>query len=646
MGDQEETQEQMRADMSALKEQMASMMEAMLGMRQLMEKNMATAATVSSAAEVNPTLLATAHHPPPNVVGRERNTLGHSSNPHLGYNRVAYPYGLPPNYTPPFMHDDVGHVSSPILEGEPPRHPDEVHEDHQEYAQGDVDFYPPIPVEGPAHNTLPQHNLTAQPIFLVPAPIQREAPQAPAPTTTRLAGNAHFGASSNAMRNLPPRLIPEFTPIPMMYEDLLPSLITNQMAIITPGKIYLSRSGMTPTQLVHAGWLTFQEDRPNVKTNPLANHGGGAVNAVESDRPRRSKPLKGVTTPRRFIYEALQKGGVIPYVGHGEDSCLMHPGELHNMETCLAVEDLLQQMIDQGQLEVGDEGMEEQHICMQSTDERSFGRPKPLVIYFTKDTTSPKPRYPSVVKLVPFPYRNGHSVPWRYAPPSEGKEEATNISLLSAKVTNIAGLSGVTRSSRVFAPPDLPTQPANVMGKAKVVEEQNDKTTLTPNEDIPVKGLPEKRDVMVTRVMLGNGYELGMGLGKNNGGRTSLISTRGNCGKFGLGFKPTPADIRKNVAGRKSRSQGSQLGREVEGGPPCHISRSFISTGLGHEGQVVVICKDDSPSGSDLVRPYPPGFRLGNWRVEERPDIYAISIISDDESLEGSNTWDPTIDFE
>ena len=69
MGDQEETQEQMKADMSALKEQMASMMEAMLGMRQLVEKNVATAAAVSLAAEANPTLLATAHHPPPNAVG-------------------------------------------------------------------------------------------------------------------------------------------------------------------------------------------------------------------------------------------------------------------------------------------------------------------------------------------------------------------------------------------------------------------------------------------------------------------------------------------------------------------------------------------------------------------------------------------------
>ena len=42
MGDQEETQEQMKADMSTLKEQMASIMEAKLGMRQLMQKIMAT----------------------------------------------------------------------------------------------------------------------------------------------------------------------------------------------------------------------------------------------------------------------------------------------------------------------------------------------------------------------------------------------------------------------------------------------------------------------------------------------------------------------------------------------------------------------------------------------------------------------------
>ncbi|KAH1254263.1 hypothetical protein GmHk_04G010737 [Glycine max] len=341
-------------------------------------------------------------------------------------------------------------------------------------------------------------------------------PQAPALTTTCPAGNAHFGAGSNVMRNFPPRPTPEFTPIPMTYEDLLPSLIANQMAVISPEKIYqppfakwynpdatCAYHRKTPghstekclalkykvQHLIDAGWLTFQEYRHNMKTNPLANHGGGAVNVVESGRSFRSKPLKDVTTLRRFIYEALQKGGVIPHGGHREDSCLMHPGELHNMETCLAVEDLLQQMIDRGRLEVGEEGSEEQHICMQSADERSFGRPKPLVVYFNKEAAPQTPRYPSVVKPVLFPYRNSHAVPW-----SERKEEATDISSLSAKVTNITGLSGVTHSGRVFAPPNLPTQPANVKGKANIVEEQNDKTTLAPNEDIPVKGLPEKRD--------------------------------------------------------------------------------------------------------------------------------------------------------
>jgi len=59
--------------------------------------------------------------------------------------------------------------------------------------------------------------------------------------------------------------------------------------------------------------------------------------------------------------------------------------------------------------------------------------------------------------------------------------------------------------------------------------------------------------MMVARVMLGYGYEPGMGLGRNNGSRTSLVSTRGNRGKFGLGYKSTQADIRKSIAERKNR---------------------------------------------------------------------------------------------
>ncbi|KAH1254139.1 hypothetical protein GmHk_04G010643 [Glycine max] len=692
----QETQEQMKADMSALKEQMASMMEAMLGMKQLMEKNAATAAAVSSAAEADPTLLATTRHPPSNIVGRGRDTLGHDGSPHLGYNRAAYPYGLPPNYSPPILQEDAGHIASPVHEKEPPQQPDEVHKDPQDYARRDVEFYPPIP-EGPAPGTLPQPNIAASPILVgyMPssfadlvfagerievglkrgkfdyvsstnvnakrigatgakrkegdahavsstpawvkpqqtphgthqyaqhhpsfsahagnassstpvqpkAPTQREAPQVPTPNATRPAGN------SNTTRNFPPRPLPEFTPLPMTYEDLLPSLIANHLAVVTPGRVLeppfpkwydpnatCKYHGGAPghsiekclalkykvQHLMDAGWLTFQEDRPNVRTNPLANHGGGAVNAVGSDRPHRSKPLRDVATPRRFIFEALQKGGVIPHSGCKGDSCLLHSGEMHDMETCLEVEELLQRMIDQGRLEVGIKGKEEQHICMQSTEGSGVAKPKPLVIYFTKNAALQKPGHPLMAKPVPFPYQNSHAVPWRYTPPGKKEEEVTDVSSLSAKVTNITGLSGVTRSG----------------------------------------------PVMMARVMLGNGYEPGMGLGKDNGGITSLIKTQGNRGKYGLGYKPTQADMKRGIAGRKNSGQSSRWRQESEGSPPCHISRSFISAGLGDEGQVFAICEDDVPSTSDLVRPCPPDFQLGNWRVEERPGIYATSIIN------------------
>ncbi|KAH1190009.1 hypothetical protein GmHk_20G057671 [Glycine max] len=720
MGDQEETQEQMKADMSALKEQMASMMEAMLGMKQLMEKNAATAAAVSSAAEADPTLLATTHHPPSNIVGRGRDTLGHDGSPHLGYNRAAYPYGLPPNYSPPILQEDAGHIASAVHEKEPPQQPDEVHKDPQDYARRDVEFYPPIP-EGPAPGTLPQPNIAASPILVgyMPssfadlvfagerievglkrgkfdyvsstnvnakrigatgakrkegdahavsstpawvkpqqtphgthqyaqhhpsfsahagnassstpvqpkAPTQREAPQVPTPNTARPAGN------SNTTRNFPPRPLPEFTPLPMTYEDLLPSLIANHLAVVTPGRVLeppfpkwydpnatckyhggaLGHSvekclalKYKVQHLMDAGWLTFQEDRPNVRTNPLANHGGGAVNAVESDRPHRSKPLRDVATPRRFIFEALQKGGVIPHSGCKEDSCLLHSGEMHDMETCLEVEELLQRMIDQGRLEVGIKGKEEQHICMQSTEGSGVAKPKPLVIYFTKSAASQKPGHPLMAKPVPFPYQNSHAVPWRYTPPGKKEEEVTDVSSLSAKVTNITGLSGVTRSGRVFAPPDLPVQPADVKGKGKVVEEQDGEAPHASNKDMSAKGPPEKRDGRkevsleeaseFLRIIQQSEFKVIEQLNKTPA-RVSLLELLMSSEPH----RALLADMKRSIAGRKNSGQSSRWRQESEGSPPCHISRSFISAGLGDEGQVFAICEDDVPSTSDLA---------------------------------------------
>ncbi|XP_014621683.2 uncharacterized protein LOC114381585 [Glycine soja] len=154
-------------------------------------------------------------------------------------------------------------------------------------------------------------------------------------------------------------------------------------------------------------------------------------------------------------------------------------------------------MIDQGRLEVSSEREEEQHVYMQSADEEGPKKPKPLVIHFTRDTAPQRPQHPLTVsggRSIPFPYKNNCAVPWRYAPPSSRKEEATDISSLSDKVTNITGLSGITRSGRVFAPPSLSIQLANTKGKARMTEGQNVKVIPVPDEDVPMKDLSEGRE--------------------------------------------------------------------------------------------------------------------------------------------------------
>jgi len=89
------------------------------------------------------------------------------------------------------------------------------------------------------------------------------------------------------------------------------------------------------------GWITFQEDSPNVRTNPLANHGSSSVNTVEKGESQELEKIKDVSTPRRFILEALCKASMVKYNGDKWDQCPLHPWELHNVETCPVSKELL-----------------------------------------------------------------------------------------------------------------------------------------------------------------------------------------------------------------------------------------------------------------------------------------------------------------
>jgi len=85
--------------------------------------------------------------------------------------------------------------------------------------------------------------------------------------------------------------------------------------------------------------------------------------------------------------------------------------------------------------------------------------------------------------------------------------------------------------------------------------------------------------------MLRDGYEPGMGLGRNDDGTTSLVKFPENHGRFGVGYEPTHADKRRVSLERKERSlahlQG--WGPQVERVPICHIDESFVSVGWMHD---------------------------------------------------------------
>ncbi|KAH1210213.1 hypothetical protein GmHk_15G044579 [Glycine max] len=272
-----------------------------------------------------------------------------------------------------------------------------------------------------------------------PPAAERTPAQCTAPATPRPVNNTAPGTSyKNAQSPLPED---NFSPIPMVYSKLWPSLLENHLVVAIPGRVFQPpypkwydpgakceyHSGAPGhnldscrpfkykvQHLISVGWLSFQEEGPNVKTNPLASHGKASVNAIQEDGPSRARRLGEVATSRRFIYQSLQAACMVSRGGAEGDKCLFHLGESHDMETCPAVEELLQRFIDCGQLEVSIGGREEPQICMQSEEKKVPLTPKALVICFTRKGTGSTPIYPRTApKPTPFAYRSNKAVPWK-----------------------------------------------------------------------------------------------------------------------------------------------------------------------------------------------------------------------------------------
>ena len=65
--------------------------------------------------------------------------------------------------------------------------------------------------------------------------------------------------------------------------------------------------------------------------------------------------------------------------------------------------------------------------------------------------------------------------------------------MLAAKIINTSSTSGMTRSRRIFAPPELPTRSKD-KGKAKADIGEREKTTPTANNETPIGKIVEEGD--------------------------------------------------------------------------------------------------------------------------------------------------------
>ncbi|KAH1221730.1 hypothetical protein GmHk_12G035075 [Glycine max] len=114
MAEVDEVQERMKVDMEAMKEQMVTMMEAIMSMKKIMEVNAVAVAIVSAISGVDPT--------PSSGLNLINHPTADTGDPHfvLVQNKQVFPpYGLPPNYTP--TNENVNNSTPILIESQQPQ---------------------------------------------------------------------------------------------------------------------------------------------------------------------------------------------------------------------------------------------------------------------------------------------------------------------------------------------------------------------------------------------------------------------------------------------------------------------------------------------------------------------------------------------
>ncbi|KAF1884255.1 hypothetical protein Lal_00049366 [Lupinus albus] len=331
--------------------------------------------------------------------------------------------------------------------------------------------------------------------------------------------------------------------------------------------------------------LTFTAAPPDVHKNPIPNHGNQGINVVEGEqRGSYIWEVPEIKTLMKVIFQEMCKHGMVEKLMEDEDpnSCEWHGPIGHTLEDCSEFRLLLQKMLDMRLITVesGPSGQSVNAITQGEGDTSRTPRPSMTrfcpVMNVPHNALSHSSRWVPVMKPLtesrsqPFPYKSDKAVPWIYG---GGSAEIVREPL---EVTNVAGVSKITRSGRFYGPLDARKVPANTS------------------------------------------YQPGKGLGKFSQGMKNIVIPQGTKGRHGLGYKPTREDWER-AAEEKRKGRMARLGQfEYKAGGILipHIGRSFISAGVA-SGTIAVVGEVVPETQTNYVIQCPPGTVLNNWTEED-----------------------------
>ncbi|KAI5412787.1 hypothetical protein KIW84_057421 [Lathyrus oleraceus] len=293
-----------------------------------------------------------------------------------------------------------------------------------------------------------------------------------------------------------------FDPIPMTYAELYPSLIerklitrrdppaipTNPQWWYKPELHCVYHSGApghdvencyplkTKMQdLVRTSILFFKDVGPNVKKNPLPEHGKSAVSMVQGC-PCKYK-VRYVSHIRQSLVEMHRLLCGYSHYEHDHDSCRVCTV---NERGCRQVRKDIQEMLDQGVIEILQNRDEDDEVNVISP---VFRIPEPVVVRY--DGSKQKASPTLIVKPAgPVPYSSDKVVPYRYN--AVALEDGKEVPLPSTSVVNIADVSGLTRIGHVFSVPPKPQAETRRVDTADSVVRPLGNSSVSPNPALAV----------------------------------------------------------------------------------------------------------------------------------------------------------------